>query len=338
MASTGKVSSALSGSAVSVVGSRPRYINLWIWFSYVVLTVGIVVAIAPFFWMVSASLMTLGEATGRAVLPAAPQWINYQEAWVGGKFSQYFINSVRITSITIVGQVVFCTLAAYAFASMEFPGKGFLFSLLLTTLMLPEAVTRVPNFITVTWLGRIGPIPWINSEALDHAGYGEVAFNIFLLHQFFAQMPEDLWGQIDGAGICVICAGVRRSHAALVTVIIFGFDRVVERPGMADAGHKLRCTAPILAGAALPGRRGFVRSLADGGAVMRSRDSDPVSIFASSSRRDRHLRFEGVVTVLSIESIIRRTKGGDGRRGSLVRTLAGCRQPNDMISAGGEQN
>ncbi len=227
MASTDKVSSALSGSAVSVVGSRPRYINLWIWFSYVVLTVGIVVAIAPFFWMVSASLMTLGEATGRAVLPAVPQWVNYQEAWVGGKFSQYFINSVRITSITIVGQVVFCTLAAYAFASMDFPGKDFLFSLLLTTLMLPEAVTWVPNFITVTWLGRIGPIPWINNWPALTIPFMASAFNIFLLRQFFAQMPEDLWdsAQIDGAGHLryLVQIVLPLSRAALVTVVIFGF-------------------------------------------------------------------------------------------------------------------
>ncbi|MCU0521769.1 MAG: carbohydrate ABC transporter permease [Anaerolineae bacterium] len=227
MASAKKAADVFSGSPVSVVGSRSRYVDVWIWFSYFVLVVGIIVAVTPFFWMISASLMTLGEATGRAILPATAQWDNYQQAWVIGKFSEYFFNSVQITAITIAGQVVFCTLAAYAFASMGFPAKNFLFALLLTTLMLPEAVTWVPNFITVTWLGRIGPIPWVNNWPALTIPFMASAFNIFLLRQFFSQMPPDLWdsAQIDGAGHLryLLQIVLPISRAALVTVIIFGF-------------------------------------------------------------------------------------------------------------------
>ena len=199
----------------------------WLLFTYGVLISGVIIAVFPFFWMISASLMTLGEATGRALFPSVPQWQNYVRAWDEANFSRYFVNSVIITSITLAGQLVFCTLAAYAFASMEFPGKNFIFALLLATLMLPEAVTWVPNFITVTWLGRIGPIPWINNWPALTVPFMASAFNIFLLRQFFAQIPHDLWdsAQIDGAGHLryLVQIVLPIAKAALTTVLIFGF-------------------------------------------------------------------------------------------------------------------
>ena len=204
-----------------------RRIETWRIFTYAFLIGGILIVTLPFFWMVSSSLMTLGEATGRTWIPATPQFSNYLEAWVDGNFNTYFFNSVKITTITLTGQVLFCTLAAYAFASMEFPGKKFIFSMLLATLMLPEAVTWVPNFITVTWLGRISPIPWLNNWPSLTIPFMASAFNIFLLRQFFAQIPEDLWdsAQIDGAGhlryLFQIVLPI--SKAAITTVIIFGF-------------------------------------------------------------------------------------------------------------------
>jgi len=206
---------------------RRKRMSPWLLFTYGVLISGVIIAVFPFFWMISASLMTLGEATGRALFPSVPQWQNYVRAWDEANFSRYFVNSVIITSITLAGQLVFCTLAAYAFASMEFPGKNFIFALLLATLMLPEAVTWVPNFITVTWLGRIGPIPWINNWPALTVPFMASAFNIFLLRQFFAQIPHDLWdsAQIDGAGHLryLVQIVLPIAKAALTTVLIFGF-------------------------------------------------------------------------------------------------------------------
>jgi ABC-type glycerol-3-phosphate transport system permease component len=124
---------------------------------YVVLIIGSVLALVPFLFSVSVSLMNLTEASGRALLPASPQWGNYVKAWNDASFGLYFWNSVKIALITVSGQVIFCTMAAYAFARIDFPGKNFLFTLLLSTLILPEAVTWVPNFITVVWLDRITP-------------------------------------------------------------------------------------------------------------------------------------------------------------------------------------
>ena len=206
---------------------RPRRLEVWMILTYAVLIFGIIIAILPFFWMVSTSLMTLGEATGRTFVPSVLQWGNYTEAWVDGKFSEYFVNSVQIVLITVSGQIVLCTLAAYAFARIEFAGKDFLFSLLLTTLMLPQAVTWVPNFITVTWLGRIGPFPWVNNWPALTIPFMASAFNIFMLRQFFVQIPDELWdsAQIDGAGHLryLVQIMLPMSRAALTTVMIFGF-------------------------------------------------------------------------------------------------------------------
>lgn len=195
--------------------------------TYTILILGVVVAIVPFLWMISGSLMNLTEATGRAVLPRIPQWENYSRAWNEANFRDYFVNSVIIATLTIAGQVVFCTLAAYAFGRMEFPGKPFLFTLMLSTLMIPEAVVWVPNFLTVTWLGRVGPIPWINNWPALTVPFMASAFSIFLLRQFFSQLPDDLWdsAQIDGAGHLrfLIQIVLPLSRAALLTVILFTF-------------------------------------------------------------------------------------------------------------------
>ncbi|RIK47322.1 MAG: ABC transporter permease, partial [Chloroflexi bacterium] len=195
--------------------------------AYGVLLLGAVLALVPFFYTVSVSLMNLTEATAGRWLPATPQWGNYAQAWNEANFSLYFWNSVRITLITVAGELVFCTLAAYAFARMEFPGKGFMFATLLSTLMLPEAVTWVPNFITVSWLGRVGPIPWINNWPALTIPFMAGAFGIFLLRQFFQQIPNELWdsAQIDGAGHLryLVQIMLPLSKAAVMTLALFGF-------------------------------------------------------------------------------------------------------------------
>ncbi|MBE2238185.1 MAG: carbohydrate ABC transporter permease [Caldilineaceae bacterium] len=195
--------------------------------TYLILLIGAAVAIVPFLYTISVSLMNLTEANGGAWLPSSPQWRNYINAWNEANFSLYFWNSIRIAAITVTGEIVFCTLAAYAFARMEFWGKNLLFSLLLATLMLPEAIIWVPNFITVSWLGRVGPIPWINNWPALTIPFMASAFNIFLLRQFFMQVPNDLWdsAQIDGAGHLryLLRIVIPLSKAAIMTLVLFGF-------------------------------------------------------------------------------------------------------------------
>lgn len=211
------------------VPKRPhaKQFNLSRLLIYGILLVGAAVAIFPFLYTVSVSLMNLTEATGGRLLPSTFQWGNYAEAWNDARFSLYFMNSVKITLITVSGTLVLCSLAAYAFAQMEFPGKGFLFALLLSTLMLPEAITWVPNFITVSWLGRISPVPWINNWPALTVPFMASAFGIFLLRQFFQQIPSELWdsAQIDGAGHLryLITVILPLSSAAVMTLVLFGF-------------------------------------------------------------------------------------------------------------------
>lgn len=194
---------------------------------YIVLVIGAIAALVPFLYTVSVSLMTLSEATSGKLLPTTPQWNNYLQAWDQANFALYIGNSVKITAITVAGEIIFCTLAAYAFARMEFPGKTFLFNLLLATLMLPEAVIWIPNYITVSWIGRLGPIPWINNWPALTIPFMASAFSIFLLRQFFQQIPNELWdsAQIDGAGHLryLIRIMVPLSKAPIMTMILFGF-------------------------------------------------------------------------------------------------------------------
>lgn len=181
---------------------------------YAILVTATIVALLPFFWMISTSLMTLGEAITRKWLPDVPQWQNYAEAWDTAKFPRYFGNSVIITVTTTIGMLITSTLAGYAFARIRFFGRDVIFSLLLLTLMIPEAVTMLPNYMIVS--GNIFPLPqigtdaglisfggtWINSVAALTVPFMASAFSIFMLRQFFMQVPNDLWdaARIDGCG------------------------------------------------------------------------------------------------------------------------------------------
>ena len=169
---------------------------------YVFLILGAFVSLVPFVWMLSTSLKSLGEAMTSKFFPSELHFENYAIAWERALFSKYFINSLSITLITLAGSLLFSIFAAYAFARIQFPGRELIFGLLLSTMMIPAMVNIIPNFLTVTWLGRIGPIKWINNwPALTVPFMGSV-FNIFMLRQFFAQVPDELYdaARIDGGG------------------------------------------------------------------------------------------------------------------------------------------
>jgi len=195
---------------------------------YLILIFGAVIAIMPFFWMVSNSFMTLGETINRKWLPATPQIENYIEAWDQANFAKYFVNSVIITGVTLVGIVFTSTLAGYAFARIKFIGRDLIFALLLSTLMIPESVTVIPSFLLIR--GAIIPLPggsWLNKLPALTVPFMANAFSIFLLRQFFAKIPDELWdaARIDGAGHVRFLTQIVLpiSRAPLMTIIIFGF-------------------------------------------------------------------------------------------------------------------
>ncbi len=155
---------------------------------------------------------------------------NYYKAWNTARFNEYMWNSVRLTAITLVGILVVSTLAAYAFARMTFPGRSFLFAVLLSTMMIPETVTMIPNYLTVTGNNPVFPFitkAWYNNWPALTVPFMAGFFNIFLLRQFFAQIPDELWdaARIDGAGHLRFLWQVvlPLSKAPIMTVTIFAF-------------------------------------------------------------------------------------------------------------------
>jgi ABC-type glycerol-3-phosphate transport system permease component len=198
------------------------------WLMYFLLIFGAILAIIPFFWMVSTSLMTLGETINRQWLPKAPQFINYVDAWTTARFERYFLNSVIVTLTTIAGLLTTSILAGYAFARIRFFGREALFALLLSTMMIPESITMIPNFLMIR--GDILPLPggsWLNSLQALTVPFMANAFSIFLLRQFFITIPDDLWdaARMDGAGHFrfLIQVVLPISKAPILTVLIFAF-------------------------------------------------------------------------------------------------------------------
>ncbi len=224
------------GKVTMTATTRPRPRRPIAWgkaLIYAVLLSGVVVAIAPFLWMVSTSLMTLQEVQSGRVLPSIPQFQNYPDAWTIANFAQFMWNSIRISVIEIVGMLVLCIPAAYAFGCMRFYGRDALFAIMLSTMMIPEVVTFIPNFLTVTWISRLSEsicgsaCAWVNNWPSLTIPFMASAFTIFLLRQFFAQIPRDLWdaAQIDGAGHLgyLLRVVIPLSRAPIMTVITFSF-------------------------------------------------------------------------------------------------------------------
>lgn len=156
--------------------------------SYILLSIVGVVMVLPFIWMLSTSLKEAG-----AVFTYPPQWIpkpivfrNYIEAWNAVPFNRFFINSIFVSVCVTVGKVVTASLAAYAFARLEFPGRDKLFLLYLATLMIPGQVTMIPVFILLKHFN------WIDTyKALILPGMF-TAYGTFMLRQFFMTIPKDL--------------------------------------------------------------------------------------------------------------------------------------------------
>lgn len=220
--------------AAEKTGVRPRRPFPWgRAFVYTVLIVGAITALYPFFWMITASLMTNAEIAAGSLFPKTPLLENYPLAWERANFTQFMVNSARITVIRIVGLLIFTIPAAYAFARMQFYGRNTLFAIMLATIMIPEVVMLIPNYLTVVWLGRFSQSifgeagAWINNWPSLTIPFMVSTFNIFLLRQFFAQIPSDYWdaARIDGAGHVQFLLKIvlPLSKAPIMTVITFAF-------------------------------------------------------------------------------------------------------------------
>ena len=192
--------------------------------SYLVLLAGAGILLIPLFWMVSTSLKPLDEVYVYPILwiPSKIVWQNYLDVFKNVPFGRYLLNSVEISLFAIVGNLLGSSLAAFSFARLRYPGKNFLFLIMLSTMMVPAWVTMIPHFILFKWLG------WLDTYLpILVPAYFAVPFYTFLLRQFFLGIPIDLEdaARIDGCSSFGIYWRIFLPLAkpALATVAIFSF-------------------------------------------------------------------------------------------------------------------
>lgn len=166
--------------------------------AHVVLLLVSVAVAWPFIWMITSALKTRDEVFRfpPSLWPAVPQWGNFPEAWFAAPFTRYFFNSVYTASAILVLQIAVAALAAYSFSFIRFPGRNFLFIVVLSTLMIPVVVTFIPSYVILARLG------WLDSYKALIIPSGANVFGIFLFRQGFRQLPRELLdaARIDGAG------------------------------------------------------------------------------------------------------------------------------------------
>lgn len=185
---------------------------------------GSIVMILPFYWMISTALKSPLEANSTKTVwwPAVLQWQNFPLAWAAQPlWPRFFLNSFLITLVTVLTEVALATMAAYAFSRIQFWGKEVLFTILLSTMMIPGEVLLIPNFITVAKLG------WIDTYAGLIAPWAVSVFGVFLLRQHFMQIPREMQeaAYLDGAGhlrFLITCV-IPLSRPAIATVMLLKF-------------------------------------------------------------------------------------------------------------------
>lgn len=166
---------------------------------YAILILSSIVMVIPLVWLVRSSLMTSLQIFKSPVewIPNPVAWENYTNALQAAPFAKYFVNTFILVANAVVGVCITASLAAYAFAKLPFPGRKYLFYILLATMMLPFTVTMIPMYVTWSNLSLVGT----RAPLMIPAWLGGGAFSIFLLKQFFITIPVALEeaAYIDGA-------------------------------------------------------------------------------------------------------------------------------------------
>lgn len=142
--------------------------------------------IFPFLWMLSLSLQSDMDITKLTIIPSSPTLQNFANAWRLAPFGTYLKNSVSIILAIVVLQTLVMVPAAYAFAKFDFKGKGFLFGIVLIAFMMPTQVTFIPIYHMMADFG------WTNTLLPQILPFMTNAFGIFLLRQYFMQVPDEL--------------------------------------------------------------------------------------------------------------------------------------------------
>ncbi|WP_112310480.1 carbohydrate ABC transporter permease [Pseudogemmobacter bohemicus] len=156
-----------------------------------------VVALLPFYWMLSSSLRMPDQMFANPVqwIPNPINWASYPEAWGAQNFGRYFFNSSVVAVLITLGNLLFCSLAAYSLTKFRFRGRHLSFMLILSTMMLPLEITMVPLFLIVNSFG------WTNSYQGLVVPFLVEGFGVFLMRQYMLSIPTDVIeaARIDGA-------------------------------------------------------------------------------------------------------------------------------------------
>jgi len=205
---------------------------------FAILVVVAIAALLPFMWMLMTSVKTYGDVISLKFWPwppfgtSAPVWSNYREAinLIGVDndtglplFFRQLINTGLVTAVVVIGVTVSSVMAAYAFAMLKFPGKSLLFILVLATLMIPDDLTLIPRAVMMFK----NYLNWYNTYLALTVPFMASAFGIFLIRQFFKQIPLELFdaARIDGAGHIRYMSQVMvpLARPAIMTVALFQF-------------------------------------------------------------------------------------------------------------------
>lgn len=167
------------------------------WWLYILLSLGLLVMVVPFIWMILSSLKGNAELSQIPPTwwPQSPTWTNYNKLFIQLNFPVYFMNSLILGVSVTVLNLIFCSMLGYALAKLKFRGKNMLFALVLSTIMIPASVTLVPLFVLMSNLGLTNNLLAV---ILPEAAGG---IGVFLMRQFMLGIPDELLdaGRVDGA-------------------------------------------------------------------------------------------------------------------------------------------
>lgn len=193
---------------------------------YVFLTLGALVMIIPFIWMLATSFKNQQQlfAWPPIWFPKPFVWTNYSEVMDRINFGQYGLNTFKITFFVTIGRLILCSMAGYGFARMKFPGKNFLFILILATMMISSQITIIPNFIIMRYLGLVDTHLGVILPQLTDG------FSIFLMRQFFLTFPYELEdaAKLDGCNplLFYLRILIPNSKPVLATLAVMTFQGV----------------------------------------------------------------------------------------------------------------
>jgi multiple sugar transport system permease protein len=200
------LTASVTGAMAAQAAAQPARRRKWLPFSpwHLVLIPATIVLIFPFAWVLITSVETPAEALHfpPILVPHRLDFQNYSAALHAEPFGRFFINSTVVAVSTVAANLVLCSLAGYAFARYRFAGRGLLFGLCMTTLMVPFQVTMIPQYLIIKWLG----INLLGSVGINHIGAlilpnAATAFGVFFLRQFFRTLPIEYEeaARVDGA-------------------------------------------------------------------------------------------------------------------------------------------